>query len=254
MKKTLFVLFMGLVCFNPGSTSSAHQRISGVSSKTVGQPVELPLTSSDEIFLPTLPAPAAASPFNHRSVGEQAVLPALLAAGKWQNVLAKKEAPLKGYTTGNKSIDAFIVASAARNDLDPVLLYSVMHQESAFKPQAVSHKGACGLMQIIPATASRFGVRDIFNPQQNIEAGARYLRFLLDTFEGDVSLALAGYNAGEGNVKKYMWQIPPFQETIQYVRKIKQHYAAINNSPQPQTIVQGVDVFRSNEPATIPSS
>lgn len=88
-------------------------------------------------------------------------------------------------------------------------------------------------MQLVPATATRFGVQDIFDPQQNIEAGARYLRLLLDTFNDDVSLALAAYNAGEGNVKKYGGQIPPFPETIKYVSQVRERYDSINNSPPP---------------------
>jgi soluble lytic murein transglycosylase-like protein len=85
-------------------------------------------------------------------------------------------------------------------------------------------------MQLIPATAARFGVRNIFDPQQNIEGGARYLRLLLDTFEGDVSLALAAYNAGEGNVEKYNRQVPPFGETVKYVSAITQCYEATNGA------------------------
>ena len=104
-----------------------------------------------------------------------------------------------------------------------------MKQESSFNAQAISYKGARGLMQLMPATAARFGVRDIFDPAQNIEGGARYLRFLLDTFKGDVELALAGYNAGENAVARYGNQIPPYRETQDYVRKISAHYARLKN-------------------------
>lgn len=206
---------MGLQCIAPGLAPNAHQNVSGVKAKTARQLVEFP---------PSLPLCS----------GEERVsLPALPADGKSRGTQAKKDYSLKGHTTGNKRIDAFIIASAVRNKLDPVLLYSVMHQESAFNPRAVSSKGARGLMQLIPATATRFGVRNIYNPEQNIEAGSRYLRFLLDAYEGDVSLALAAYNAGEGSVKRYMGQVPPFQETIKYVSEIRQRYEAINNSAAP---------------------
>lgn len=84
-------------------------------------------------------------------------------------------------------------------------------------------------MQLMPATAARFGVRNIYDPEQNIEGGARYLRFLLDTFGGSVELALAGYNAGEGAVMKYGNRIPPYAETQDYVRKISAHYARLTN-------------------------
>src|SRR5262245_26810822 len=103
-------------------------------------------------------------------------------------------------STGNPKYDQLIAEAAARNLVDPNLIVAVMRQESGFNQRARSYKGATGLMQLMPATASRFGVTNIYDPQQNIEAGARYLRFLLDTFDGDVSLALAGYNAGENAV------------------------------------------------------
>jgi soluble lytic murein transglycosylase-like protein len=174
-------------------------------------------------------APSTSAPLSN---GVETDLSAATPANQKSRIAqAKKSGPLKGLTTGNKTIDGFIIASAVRNNLDPVLLYSVMRQESAFNTRAVSPKGARGLMQLIPATASRFGVRNIFNPQQNVEAGARYLRFLLDTFKGDVSLALAAYNAGEGTVKRYSGQVPPFQETIKYVSQIRQHYESVSDSP-----------------------
>jgi soluble lytic murein transglycosylase-like protein len=131
---------------------------------------------------------------------------------------------LNGFTTGNSQVDAFIIESGGRNGVDPVLLYSIMHQESTFKQRAVSPKGARGLMQLMPGTAQRFGVTNIFDPQQNIEGGARYMRFLLNMFDGDVELALAGYNAGEGAVLKYGRQIPPYRETQEYVRRISERY------------------------------
>ena len=138
---------------------------------------------------------------------------------------------LSGFTTGNSAIDGFIVASGKRNAVDPLLLYSIMHQESTFKRNALSPKGASGLMQLMPPTARRFGVSKIWDPQQNIEGGARYMRFLLDHF-GDVQLALAGYNAGEGAVMKYGNRIPPYRETQEYVRRISKRYNLIRD---PQT-------------------
>src|SRR5437764_4630916 len=131
---------------------------------------------------------------------------------------------LEGFSTGDAKVDSFIVESAARNGVDPLLLYSIMHRESSFKRMAVSPKGARGLMQLMPGTAARFGVANIFDPRQNIEGGARYVRFLLDTFDGDVRLALAGYNAGEGAVMKYGNRVPPYSETQEYVRRISERY------------------------------
>jgi soluble lytic murein transglycosylase-like protein len=131
---------------------------------------------------------------------------------------------LDGFTTGSQQIDALIGESGVRNGVDPVLLYAIMHRESSFRPTAVSPKGARGLMQLMPATAARLGVRDIFDPQQNIEGGVKYVRFLLDMFDGDVRLALAGYNAGEGAVMKYGNRVPPYSETQEYVRRISERY------------------------------
>ena len=135
---------------------------------------------------------------------------------------------LEGFTTGNSEVDSFIVESGKRNSVDPVLLYAIMHQESTFKQGAISPKGARGLMQLMPPTARRFGVTNIFNPRQNIEGGARYMRFLLDLFK-DVNLALAGYNAGEGAVMKYGYRVPPYRETQEYVRRISRRYSLIRD-------------------------
>lgn len=136
---------------------------------------------------------------------------------------------LGGFTTGNSDVDNYIVESGKRNSVDPLLLYSIMHQESSFKSRAMSYKGARGLMQLMPGTASRFGVANIWDPRQNIEGGARYMRFLLDLFSGDVRLALAGYNAGEGAVMKYGNQVPPYSETREYVRRIGNRYSLIRD-------------------------
>ena len=131
---------------------------------------------------------------------------------------------LEGFSTGDASVDRLLVESGTRNGVDPVLLYAIMHRESSFRRMAVSPKGARGLMQLMPGTAARFGVSNIFDPRQNIEGGARYVRFLLDTFGGDVRLALAGYNAGEGAVLKYGNRVPPYSETQEYVRRIYERY------------------------------
>lgn len=136
---------------------------------------------------------------------------------------------LKGFTTGNIQHDSYIVDSSRRYGIDPLLIYSQMHQESSFKIRATSHKGASGLMQLMPATARRFGVTKIYDPKQNIDAGVKYMRWLLDTFNGDVVLALAGYNAGEGAVMKYGWNIPPYRETQEYVRRITSRYNSISD-------------------------
>ena len=136
---------------------------------------------------------------------------------------------LKGFSTGNALVDSYILDSSRRYGIDPLLIYSQMHQESTFNARALSPKGASGLMQLMPATARRFGVTNIYDPKQNIEGGIKYMRWLLDTFNGDVVLALAGYNAGEGAVMKYGWQVPPYRETQEYVRRITSRYNLISD-------------------------
>jgi soluble lytic murein transglycosylase-like protein len=136
---------------------------------------------------------------------------------------------LDGYTTGDAKVDSYIADSGVRHGVDPVLLYAIMHRESAFKKRALSNKGARGLMQLMPGTAARFGVRDIFDPAQNIEGGARYMGWLLRRFDGDVRLALAGYNAGEGAVDKYGRRVPPYRETQEYVRRISERYSLMRD-------------------------
>jgi soluble lytic murein transglycosylase-like protein len=113
---------------------------------------------------------------------------------------------------------------AMHHGLDPALLHAVIRTESAYNPEAVSSKGAVGLMQLMPATARRFGVSDSTDPRENLNGGAQYLKLLLELFNDDKELALAAYNAGEGAVKKYNNTIPPYRETQHYVRRVLQLY------------------------------
>jgi soluble lytic murein transglycosylase-like protein len=110
--------------------------------------------------------------------------------------------------------------------LDPKLIDAVIIVESAYEPEAVSSKGAKGLMQLMPDTAKRFDVSDPFNPIANLHGGARYLRLLLDRFDNDVKLALAAYNAGENAVDDYGGKVPPYEETRTYVSRVLKLYAA----------------------------
>jgi soluble lytic murein transglycosylase-like protein len=112
--------------------------------------------------------------------------------------------------------DEAVVRIASEHALPPQLIHSVIRVESNYNPYAVSSKGALGMMQLVPETARRFGVRNVFNPVENIQGGAKYLRYLLDLFDGSYPLALAAYNAGEGAVARY-GGIPPYPETQNYV-------------------------------------
>ncbi len=119
--------------------------------------------------------------------------------------------------------EAFIQLAARENRLDPRLLKAVIQAESQFNPYDISPAGACGLMQLMPRTARLLSVTDIFDPEQNIRAGAKHLRYLLTKFSNDVALSLAAYNAGEVPVRRYKG-IPPFPETQHYVKHVLKLY------------------------------
>lgn len=117
-----------------------------------------------------------------------------------------------------------VISAASETSIEPALIHAIISVESRHNPRARSKKGAYGLMQLMPATAHRFKVIDKHDPKQNILAGAKYLRELLNLFNGNLMLALAAYNAGPGAVQKYKGQIPPFRETIEYVPKVLKMY------------------------------
>jgi len=133
----------------------------------------------------------------------------------------KKE---RGWSTGRPGLDRLIRQNGGKYNVDPYLIFLVMEQESHFNTGAVSPKGARGLMQLMPGTAARFGVRRAHDPAQNISGGTRYLRELLNRFNNRVDLVLASYNAGEGAVAKFGNRVPPYRETRNYVKKISYRY------------------------------
>lgn len=129
-----------------------------------------------------------------------------------------------GWSTGRPGLDSLIRQNGNKYGVDPYLIFLVMEQESHFNTQVVSPKGARGLMQLMPGTAARFGVRRAHDPAQNISGGTRYLRELLNRFNNRVDLVLASYNAGEGAVAKFGNKVPPYKETRNYVKKISYRY------------------------------
>ena len=133
--------------------------------------------------------------------------------------LADRVAVARGAILPATPYDRFIDQLAARDGLDPDLIKAVAMVESAFDPNAVSPKGAMGLMQLMPATAEQYGVDNPLDPYESLGAGSRHLRKLLDRFDGDVTLALAAYNAGAGAVQRY-GGVPRYPETLDYVRKV----------------------------------
>jgi len=120
-----------------------------------------------------------------------------------------------------------IIKTSKRHDIDPALVKAVIITESSVNAKAVSKRGAKGLMQIMPKTAKALGVKNSFHPEQNIEAGTRHLKKLMDKFDGDVKLALAAYNAGSGAIKRYNG-IPPYKATRSYIKKVLACYDECN--------------------------
>jgi hypothetical protein len=133
-------------------------------------------------------------------------------------------APVKGRSRTPEELEAHITTAATRYKIPSALVRAIMHTESNFNTTALSPKGASGLMQLMPGTASDMYVRDIFDTRENIEGGVRYLRVLANLFEGDMVKMVAAYNAGPDAVRKYGGQVPPYPETQAYVRKVLQLY------------------------------
>ena len=140
------------------------------------------------------------------------------------------DAGVNADTPERQQIASWVRLLAPDYGLDPNLILAIIQTESNFNPRARSPMNAQGLMQLIPATAARFGVRDTTNPVQNLHGGMAYMRWLLSFFQGDLQLSLAGYNAGERAVEKYLG-VPPYQETQQYIRKVIRAYGRDTHPP-----------------------
>lgn len=183
--------------------------------------------TGQQITLPARPEPAeAVSPPGPSTEQAAASKPSAKQTAEPASLAKQNEptnaAPERSFTIWN-SLDQAIADTAERHEIDPELVRAIVKVESNFNPNAVSYKGAMGLMQLVPGTARRFGVGNVFDPGQNLDGGVRYLKHLLGLYDGNLRLSLAAYNAGEGAVERH-GGIPPYAETQQYVRKISSLY------------------------------
>jgi hypothetical protein len=184
--------------------------------------------ATEETLDLTLPGGGKVSVPLHRveRIVDDEVLPPQAAAEVKKVIEAEGVFPKRSWHYSEASAPLFktrynqtIIDAARKFDVDAALVSAVIKAESDYDPHTLSNKGARGLMQLMPATAERFGVTDSFDPVANIYAGTHYLRWLLETFKGNADLAVAAYNAGEGNVWKYNG-VPPFRETVNYIHRI----------------------------------
>ncbi len=186
-------------------------------------------------FLLTIGAlfPAAAQGDIYRHVDEEGVIhltnvptnPRI----RYDLILKEKRVLFRVKPADINKYDHLITRASEKYNVDSALVKAVIKAESNFNHQAVSPKGARGLMQLMPATANSLQVRDSFHPENNIEGGVRYLRYLLNLFKGNLSLALAAYNAGEAAVARHHYNIPPYRETQTYVRRVLHYLSQYRN-------------------------
>jgi len=147
---------------------------------------------------------------------------------KFNSKLVIKKNPYRNLNKNKKKYSPLIAKAASKYKIDEKLIHAVIRTESAYNVKAISSAGAVGLMQLMPATAARYGVNDRTNAKQNIDGGTRYLKDLMKMFKSNLSLVLASYNAGETAVKRYNNSIPPYPETQNYVRKVLKLYKKSN--------------------------
>ncbi|WP_336042123.1 lytic transglycosylase domain-containing protein [Acinetobacter dispersus] len=171
----------------------------------------------------------------------------------YSNWGASEASVLPSYSRNKNAFDSLIRQAAQQHGVSEGLIKAVMHTESGFNINARSPVGAQGLMQLMPATARRFNVNNAYDPQQNIFAGAKYLSWLLKRFNGDTRLAIAAYNAGEGNVDKY-GGIPPFRETQDYVRRVTSRYQNLYASSIGSSSSSNAQVITQSTNYTTPST
>ncbi len=232
MKRLLVAVLLALAAL-PASASIAifvdGRSMKVASFKAEGEAMKLTMKNGGSVTVPLTRV--------ERIIDDEVVIPELVAEVK-RAVEQGGIFPHRSWRYHDESgpifrskFDKTIVEAARKFDVDAALVSAVIKAESDFNPREVSNKGARGLMQLMPATAVRFGVTDSFNAEANIYAGTRYLHWLLDTFHGNADLAVAAYNAGEGNVWKYNG-VPPFRETVTYINRIARNIRKAIESKQ----------------------
>ena len=153
--------------------------------------------------------------------------------------------PIPEMLTDKTPFEKVIRAAAERYGMDADLIHCVIAVESNFDPKAVSPKNARGLMQLLPQTAAMFGVKDVFDPEENVNAGTHYLHDLLEKYRNNLTLALAAYNAGPERVDQYGRRVPPYLETMKYVQRIAKSYAKMKASGGPQKTTETHELYNS---------
>ncbi len=233
MRRTLVTFVLALAAALPASASIAiftdgrnmkidsYRMIDDETMQLVmkgGGSMTLPVTRIDRIIDDEIATPEVVAEV--KKIVEEGVFP----RRSWR--FAESSGPIF-----KSKFDKIIVEAGRKFDVDAALISAVIKAESDFNPREISNKGARGLMQLMPATAQRFGVTNSYDPEENIYAGTRYLRWLLKTFDGNADLAVAAYNAGEGNIWKYNG-VPPFRETVNYINRIARNIRKAMDSKQ----------------------
>jgi hypothetical protein len=241
-KKYIFVLFLGTIGF-------LNTTVSSYAGQTIYQ-------FKDDNGT-TLLTNKKKAEYNHLKVIKATYYPDSN-IHSYSNWGASEASVLPSYSRNKNAFDQMIRQAAQQHGVSEGLIKAVMHTESGFNINARSPVGAQGLMQLMPATARRFNVSNAYDPQQNIFGGARYLSWLLKRFNGNTQLAIAAYNAGEGNIDKY-GGIPPFRETQDYVRRVTSRFQNLyssglsstssSNNANTQVIAQSANYTSSNSEA-----
>ena len=181
------------------------------------------------VGLSVVPTPASADVYFYKDSQGILTFTNVPNHGGFRRVIRDANAQVSGHSTGNGAYEETIRAASGRHNVDADLIRAVIKAESDFRSNARSHKGAMGLMQLMPETARLHNVSDAYDPSDNVDGGVRHLKMLLERYQGDLQLSLAAYNAGSGAVEKH-GGIPPFAETREYVRRVLRFYDSYRGS------------------------